>query len=279
VNIRASMTSGYNDCRRRSAARQWRRKFEKLGYEFRQTRPSVGSATGTSCHTGIRSLYTDKWNGREMDLDGAVEQAIVEFRAEIDGGAEWDDTTQNANVAETQIRNQINAYLNGPCQSEMPLTVKDPDGNPAPALELKLEAKAAEGWLITGHIDLVTVAHAVRDYKTGSVDRSYHEQLGTYSLLVRSNNILTGTTELYKDYVKRCRKTKLQEPPVCTLYPVKESESAAMGTIKGIMADMAKFDETQNLDEAFPANLFSQMCSPKYCCCYATDLCPLTKLR
>ena len=222
MNIRASMTSGYNDCRRRAVARQWRRKFEKLGYEFRQTQPSVGSATGTACHTGIRSLYNDKWHRRTINLDDAVEQAIVGFHAEIDSGVEWDETSQNANVAETQIRQQVRAYLHGPVKTEMPLTVIDENGSPAPALELKLEAKAAEGWLITGHIDLVTVACAVRDYKTGAVDRSYHEQLGTYSLLVRSNKILTGTTELYKDYVKRCRKTKSQEPTVSTKYPVKE---------------------------------------------------------
>ena len=279
MNIRASMTSGYNDCRRRAVARQWRRKFEKLGYEFRQTQPSVGSASGTACHTGIRLLYTDKWNERKLDLDGAVEQAVAEFHAEIDSGVEWDATSQNANETEKQIRNQINAYMYGPCQAEMPLTITDKDGNPAPALELKLEAKAAVGWLLTGHIDLVTVSQTIRDYKTGAVDRMYNEQLGSYSLLVRSNGILTGTAELYKDYVKRCGKTKPQEPPVSTKYPVKESESAAMGTIKGIIADMAKFDETQNLDEAFPANLMSMMCVERYCLAFNTDFCCLTKKR
>ena len=279
MDIRASMTSGYNDCRRRAVARQWRRKFEKLGYEFRQTQPSVGSATGTACHTGIRLLFADKWNDRALNLDGAVEQAVNEFRAEIEKGCEWDATTQNANVAEAQIRSQVNAFMHGPCQTEKPLTITDENGNPAPAIELKLEAKISADWLLTGHIDLVTVSQTIRDYKTGAVDRMYNEQLGSYSLLVRSNGILTGTAELYKDYVKRCGKTKPQEPPVSTKYPVKESESAAMGTIKGIIADMAKFDETQNLDEAFPANLMSMMCVERYCLAFGTDFCPLTKTQ
>ena len=270
-NIRASMLSGHPDCTRRSVARQYRKHFEAKGYEFKTLAPSIGSSAGTATHTGIGEMFKAKWKGETVNLDAAVEAAITGFREEIQDGATWDDTSPNANVAELQIRNMIQAYSVGPLQSVMPLTV-----NGAPAIELELKANTGDGWTLTGHIDLVTDEYVIRDFKTGSVNREYFAQLGAYSLLVRSAGMITTPIELVKDFIQRTRKTKVQEPCVTYDYPVAPSERAAMGVIKAIKREMAVYDETGDLDEAFPANLHSMMCTPKYCLAHGTGFCPLS---
>ena len=278
MNIRASMLPGHTDCTRRSMARQYRKKFEQEGYSFHQLAPSIGSSAGTATHTGIGELFKAKWSGQAMNLDAAVETALVGFRAEISEGATWDDTSPNANVAEKQIRDMVTAYMRGPAQTEMPLTVQI-DGKDAPAIELELSANAGDGWMLTGHVDLVTDEYVIRDFKTGAVNREYFSQLGAYSLLLRSQKMITASIELTKDFIQRCRKTKEQEPCVTKSYPVAASESAASGLIKSIKREWQLYEGCRSLDEAFPANLHSMMCTPKYCLAYATDFCPLSKYK
>jgi len=278
MNIRASMLPGHPDCTRRSMARQYRKSFEQEGYSFNQLAPSIGSSAGTATHTGIGELFKAKWQGQAMNLDTAVDVALAEFRTEVEKGATWDETSPNANVAETQIRNMITAYMKGPAQTEMPLTVQI-EGQDAPAIELELKANAGDGWMLTGHVDLVTSEYIIRDFKTGAVNREYFSQLGAYSLLLRSQKYITASIELTKDFIQRCKKTKPQEPCVSKSYPVRASEAAASGLIKSIKREWTLYQACKDLDEAFPANLHSMMCTPKYCLAFGTDFCSLSKLK
>jgi hypothetical protein len=275
MNIRASMLPGVADCERRAMGSQYRKKFEKLGYVFKQLAPSVGSAIGTAFHHGTGKLFYQKWEGSDPNLDDATEQAIIGFRSEVESGAIWDETTQNVNVAEGQLMNMIREALNGPVKTDMPLTIIV-EGKPTPAIEMSLTAKVGEGWTVTGHPDLATVQNALRDWKGGSVNREYFQQIGCYSMLVKANKIMDEVKELYKDFIRRCKKTKLQEPWEAKQYPVAASESAAKGIIKRIISDMQLFDDTGDLDMAFPINRHSMMCSPRYCSCWGTNFCPLS---
>lgn len=271
MNIRASMLPSYPDCPRRAVAKQYRRKFEKLGYQFRELPPSVGAAVGTAVHAGAEQLLRAKWEGRQITVEQALEPAIAGFSEETGKGAIWDDTTPNANVAAEQIKRMIACYQYGPLAPEMPLTIND-----QPAVELELKANAGDGWELTGHIDLVTDAAWVRDTKTGALSRPYHAQLGAYSLLVRSNKILPAVNGAAIDFIKRVGKTKPQPPCEGQEYPVAPCERNAMGLIERIKVDVKHFDVTGNVN-VFMANQMSMMCSDKYCPAFGTAFCELTK--
>lgn len=268
MNIRASMLPSYPDCPRRAVAKQYRRKFEKLGYTFRELAPSVGAAAGTAVHTGCEQLLRAMYAGKTITIDQALEPALSGFSEETGKGAIWDDTTPNANVAAEQIKRMIAAYSH--CL-EMPATVND-----APAVELELEANAGDGWKLTGHIDLVTAAGWVRDTKTGALVRPYHAQLGAYSLLVRSNNVIPKVNGAAIDFIKRVGKTKPQPPCVVQEYAVAACERNAMGLVQRIQSDMAGFDQALDVN-CFMANQMSMMCGDKYCPAWGTDFCELTK--
>lgn len=271
MNIRASMLPSYPDCPRRAVAKQFRRKFEKLGYVFRELPPSVGSAAGTATHTGAEVLLRAKHAGTVVTLDDALAPAFAGFEEETAPGVIWDETTPNANTARLQIQRQVAAYLYGPLKHIMPLTLRDG----SPAVELALEADCGGGWKLTGHIDVVDDRCWPRDTKTGALVRPYHAQLGGYSLLCRSNSIVEKVGGLCIDFIQRVGKTKPQPPCRTVEYPVAACERNAMGLINRIKADVAEFDRTENV-EVFLCNQMSMMCSEKYCPAFGTPFCELS---
>ena len=268
MNIRASMLPAYLDCSRRTAAKQFIKKFKADGYEFRQLAPSVGAAAGTAVHKGVEVALKARWSRRTPSADEILQPAYESFLNEVEPGAVWDETTPNASVAQQQIRTMISAYLNGPGKDLMPMTMADGQ----PAVELHLEADAGNGWTLTGTMD-VTADDFVRDLKTGALKRPYSAQLGAYALLVRSNEVITDIKGLCIDFVKRAGKTKPQPQCETQEYPVVESQRYAMGIIHRIKKDMAEYEQDGNMDMAFMANPMSMMCGPKYCPCHGTKFC------
>lgn len=276
TRIRSSMLPSYPDCARRSAAKTFRRDLERHGFELRSTQPSVGAAAGTAVHTAVESVLLAKIETGELGkLEPAIEQAMAGFDEETEPGCEWDDTTPNRNAAQKQIERMTRAYYHGPAK----------EGNPV-AVELSLEADAGDGFLLTGHIDRVDAAEAgleVRDTKTGALVRPYYHQLGAYGLLVRSSPELLapGTNRnvvsaLAIDFIKRCPKTRPQDPAVRNDYGVSVCERAAWSVVQRVKSDLGAFRETGD-PEVFSANTMSMMCGPKYCPAFGTDFCELTK--
>ena len=271
MNIRASMLPGYNDCTRRAVAKQYKRKFQKLGYEFRELAPSVGSSVGTAVHISTAELDKALWRGEKPNLSVAVDMAVTALVEELSTGCTWDDTTPNMNTAQLQIQRMTECYT-----PIMPLTV---NGEPAVEIggEMGLQADCGDGWILTGHPDLIDANGFLLDKKTGAKMRPYQGQFGGYSLLVRSNKIIKQLSGVGMLYIARMGKTKHQTPPVLQSYGVALCEREAMGTIHRIKSDMALFDSNGDLNKAFPCNQSSMMCTPKYCPAFGTDFCELTK--
>lgn len=276
-NIRASMLPGYSDCTRRAVAKQFKRKFQKIGYEFRELPPSVGSSVGTAVHASTAALNLALWRGETPNVSQAVEMAMVAMVEELSTGCIWDATTPNMNTAQGQVQRMTEVYV-----PRMPLTI---NGEPAVEIggEMGLTADCGDGWILTGHPDLIDADRLLEDTKTGAVVRPYQGQLGGYSLLVRSNKI-TELAGVGMRYIPRMAKGKFQTPPVFTGYSVAQCERNAMGTIQRIKSDMLLFDLSitgnrpqGDLELAFPCNQSSMMCSDKYCPARGTDFCELTK--
>ena len=268
--IRASMLPGYADCARRAAAKQWLREIENAGYELRELRPSVGAAVGTAVHAAAARMLQTKIDTGELGggKDG-IEIAIEAFRKETEPGAEWDDTTPNRSTAETQIERLTLAYRLGVARHL----------NPA-AVEQAWEVPAGDGFVLTGHCDVITVDGVVRDLKTGALSRPYQAQLGAYSLLARSQDPPIDVTGVAVDFIRRTPKTKPQEPPVTETYEQEVSERAAWSVIERIRQDMAGFrrrlaDGDEPPEEAFLANPMSMMCRPQFCPAHGTAWCAL----
>lgn len=265
-NIRSSTLPIYADCPRRSASKINRKELEAAGYVFRELPPSIGSAIGTAAHLVGESVLRAKIEtGALGDLDAGLELALAAFDVEIEPGAIWDDTTKNRNAAQIQIKNLARAYYHGVAKHVDPL-----------AVELYLEADTGDGVLLTGNIDLVTVAGSVRDLKTGAVDRDYFAQLGGYGLLCRSQPEPLLVTGLGIDWLKRTGHTKPQPPVIKKEYPLAACQQLALDVIGSIKRDLAEFRATGN-PAAFMCNTGSMMCSDKYCPAWGTDFCAITK--
>lgn len=261
LTIRCSMLPGYNDCARRAASKQFGAIISAAGFELRQIKPSVGAAVGTAVHHAVEHMLRVKMATGEIgDPSAGVPSALAAFREEIAPGVEWDDTTGNMQAAEFQIARMT---LAAATLAEQLIPV---------AVESELRAAIAPGWDLTGHTDVQTADGGVRDIKTGALPRPYAEQLGGYSLLVRSNG--GDVRRLAVDYIARSRRTKPQAPVVTHEYDVSVCERAAFATINSIRRDVERFIETRD-PYAFPANPSSLMCSPRYCSAFGTAFCQL----
>jgi len=147
TTIRASMLPAYPDCPRRSAAKQWHREVEAAGYELRDTLPSVGAAVGTAVHAAAAHVLREKMEtGVAAHADDGIEVAVESFRAEVEPGAEWDDTTPTRDVAEAQIVRMTRAYVTHVASRIDPA-----------AVEQAYEGDLGHGWRLTGHCDVLTV--------------------------------------------------------------------------------------------------------------------------
>lgn len=266
IRIRSSMLPAYPDCARRSAAKVFRKIIQQAGFELRQTRPSVGAAVGTAVHKALELPLRAKIDtGKLGRLEDGIDAAIAGFDDETAPGCEWDDTTANRDAAQQQIIRMAKSWYHGPGQDVEPL-----------AIEVELQADAGDGFILTGHADLVTADGWVRDWKTGALVRPYYHQLGAYGMLVRSCDILPKVRGLGIDFIKRCPKTKPQEPPQFQAYPVEPCERAAWSVIQRVKRDVLEFQESGD-PEAFACNPMSMMCTPRYCPAHGTDFCELTK--
>lgn len=270
--IRCSMLPAYPDCPRRAAARQFRAEIEAAGFELRETEPSVGAATGTATHHAAALLLRGKRDGAPMSVETAVEQALAGFRAEVEAGAVWDDTTPDRATAEQQITRQVRMYAATVAAEVEPWIVENTwpgETEPRP-----LRADLGGGFVLTGGVDLVTMALALDDLKSGALRRPYQAQQGGYSLLLRSQPEPITPTTLTMTWLPRAPRSKPQPEPVRETYDRYESERAAAGTIAAIKRDLERFRAGGSADPwTFTANPMSMMCSEKYCPAFDTPWC------
>lgn len=266
IEIRSSSLPSYMDCSRKAAAKAMDGEITQAGYDLRKLSPSVGSALGTAAHAASEHMLQAKMDFGELgDFDAAIEYAVELFGKEISEGVVWDDSTPNRNAAIIQLQKQVKAYV--PVMETL---------EPV-ALELELKADVGDGFVLTGHIDILTPTE-IRDEKYGALNRPYQSQLGAYSLLARSNGF--PVEKLAIDFIQRVGKTKVQPPCKTFEYDQVESEQSAHGIIARVKHDVAVFrEDPDNLWRAWPANPMSLMCSEKYCPAYGTNFCDAWKYR
>jgi len=266
------MLPAYNDCPRRAVARQFRRKFEKAGFSLKPELPSIGAVVGTTTHSVVEGYYFSRQKLENFNEENSINEAMQALKNEAGKGCIWDDSTPSVETAERQIRRMTRVYIEELGKNLTPI-----------ATELSIVAEFEDGWKLSGHIDLLAKDKDgklwLRDLKTGAVSRSYHAQLGAYSLLYRSappEGFADKIEGAAIDFVKRTPKTRPQDSVKITEYDIALCEQTAWATIHRIKRDMDLFDN--KIDPmVFPENPMSMLCNKTYCIAHNTDFCPITK--
>ncbi len=257
--IRCSMLTGWDDCARRTGARQYMAMLEAHGHTPKTLLPSVGAAIGTAVHRGAAWFLLARLHGTpEPDLAACVGVALDALTTQLEPGAVWDPTSPNLMVAHKQVERMLRVYW-PKMQTMHPLMVED-----------QIKATISEGWELSGHLDYFGIAGDLDDLKTGAVFRSHGGQLGGYALDLEARG--HAAKKAGTDFIKRVVLSRPQPMPIYTAYDVEETKRTAWRSIHEIVLQMEEYDRTGN-PHHIRANPQSMMCTPKYCCAWGTAFC------
>ncbi len=232
--------------------------IEAAGFELRFLEHHVGASVGTGVHRGAAvSLQAKLDTGELGSEDDAIAGGITEFNEQVNAGVIWDSTTSTKNDGQQQIVRMTKTYRNKVA----------PKIDPA-AVEERLQARVSGRMTISGQKDVLTKDNAIRDLKTGKIQRANTSQYGAYSLLQRSHG--TEIKRLVEDFIRRSSLRNPQPEPTSLEYNVAAAEQEAMEILRDIERSVAEFERrlaTGDLppEGAFLANPQSMLCSAKYC--------------
>ena len=267
TTIRSSSLTSYFDCPRRWAARYLRDEIESYGYDLKETRNNIAASIGTGVHSGAAYLLRKKIS-RELDND-FLDAAIGSFRIIIEEGeVTTDDISPTIDCAEKQIVRMTKSYKTDILPIITPLLVEE-----------RFAARATQNLILSGQGDsLCHGQDGLRDLKTGSTLKSHRPQVGSYSLLYRSQGY--NISAVWIDFIQRVPLKKLQPPAQSIPLNVGDCEMAAQHTIDCIDRDISVFGngcEQRKMPPgepwAFPANPMSVLCSERYCPAHGTAWC------
>ncbi len=269
VLVRSSSLSGYPDCPRRAATKLFQREIEAAGYTLRTLPSNVGAAVGTGVHAAAALILKEKAaNGNLPPLNVATDAAVEELRHAVDQGITWDKETPVQNEAELQVARMVQVYRHQIAPQVEPLIVEE-----------RLEAQVSPAIVLTGQSDVIAREPGrVRDLKGGKVMGMHAPQVGSYSLLARSNAI--DVTDAVVDWIPRVPLKKPQPDATTYRYDVSIAETAAVNVLRHIESDLTTFrhgDPERHLlpgdPWAFVANPSSKLCSAKWCGAHGTAFC------
>jgi len=265
--IRVSQLNRYNDCPRGNAVRFMRRQIEKDGHTLAETQPSVAAAMGTAVHAMVAELFKQKMQFGECDVDEAFDNRETGFIEEISKGCEWDATTNNVDVAKLQLKSLCRAFL--PVVSVVdPVAVED-------EMEYLVSPLGGEAVpiLLIGHRDVKDKHNEIHDHKTTSSKEipKCHAQLGGYALLSMYNGEEVSGVRV--NAAPRLPKSRVHECAVRSVrFDLAECLAAAWNTLREIQTQYMTYLEKGD-EHVFPANQYSQSCTPKYCSAYNSTWC------
>lgn len=273
LTVRASYLSGWPDCPRRSAARMFWPIVRDMGFKLRRLSSSVGAAVGQGVHAAARTMLDQK--ARTGVLSSVAESndvAIQVLREKIREGVIYDRETQSLNEGEQQTLRMARAYRFYVAEKVKPIIVEE-----------RFEARVP--WtrnplILSGQPDLVAEEpDAVDDLKGGKMRGNHRPQIGSYSLIVRSNN-RARIKQVRETWLPRTSLRHPQREPEVYIHDLVGSEQAAVAVLRHVDACLTTFLEGDAQRHvlpgdpwAFPANPQSKLCSDKFCPAWGTEFC------
>lgn len=178
--IRSSSLSGYPDCPRRAAAKLFVAEIAAAGFDLRDLPSNVGAAVGTGVHAAAALILKEKAaTGSLPPVDVATDTAIEELRRAAEPGITYDRETPALNEAEQQAKRMVLVYRHQIAPDVQPLIVEE-----------RLEAQVTPDIILSGQSDVIArEPDRIRDLKGGKTMGCHAPQIGSYSLLARSNGI------------------------------------------------------------------------------------------
>lgn len=267
--IRASTLSGYADCPRRSAPKIIGPLIKAAGFDLNRKPFGIGGVIGIAVHDGAAMMLKEKATSDTLpSLDDVENRAVESIRKGVEVGTTYDREAPDLNIAESQVRRMAREYRASIAPDVRPILVEE-----------RLEANYSPGIIVTGQADVVArEPGAVRDTKTGKRRGNHKPQIGTYSLLARSNGIPIHAAK--EDFIQRVGIKKPQPPGQVFDHDIASCETAAVNVLRHIEGDIKTFvegDEARRIKPgdpwAFMANPSSMLCGAKYCEAFGTQWC------
>lgn len=258
--IRASSVSNYYDCPRRSATHLFRNLIVSSGFSLNEERQNVGAAIGGAMHAAVNytMLYKINNNNHPGYDDDAIQVAKTFLNVEAEKGLVYDKVTFNKFDAEKQVIRKVRRFRGDVAPLISPLHAE------------KEFVAQYKGYEIIGHVDWIEVNHDIGDAKGGKWKGWHAGQLGTYSMLAKSNGF--NPQRLYDVHLRTVPLKEPEPEPEITNYSVSDCERIATYTLDDIISDLERFRETGDR-RAFRPNPSSNLCDPKYCPAFGTNFC------
>ena len=253
--IRASDTNSWPDCNRRTFARAFPELVISAGHKLRDRIAHIGAVVGTGAHVAAQWTHD-----RPDEKSAAVDAGIASMYVEAEAGVMYDSLTGNLDHAKTQLQ-RITAVYQHRVYPELREAV----------VEGRLWAEVGPRVSVTGQPD-GALDDETTDLKTGARAWSHVFQLGTYSLLRRTNG--AKPTRLREIRIPRTRISAGQQDPVMTYYPVDAAEQGAWQVIDDMKGALNGFLRHREIDK-IPANPGSVLCSSAFCPLHSTAGCRL----
>ena len=270
--VRASQLDRYRDCGRSGSLRfaeetdgkirSLSKTVQDQGHVLAETSNSIAAAQGTSLHAMMAELFKQKLGYGQMNLADAFAVREQSFMEEVSKGVIWDATTPHIETAKAQVLAMARALL-PIAEMTDPLNVEDelvhdisPLGNEAVPIRL------------VGHRDLRDRRFEIHDHKTGTEFPACYAQLGAYAMLTLYKEQEVSAVRV--NYAPRLPMSRLHETQVRSLrLDVDDCMKAAWSTLLEIQTHYMRWLESGS-PWSFPANPYSQTCTPKYCKAYGT---------
>lgn len=269
---RSSSLSGCGDCMRRAICTIIPDEIAAAGYVLRERRQGIGAAVGTGLHAAAADMLTEKADtGNLPPISVTFDVAIDTLRLEVADGVDFDDTSKNMDDAEIQVRRMAAIYRRDVAPKIIPLRI-----------EQRLQAIvpwSKQGLVVSGQSDVIAREPGkIRDLKGGSKLGYHKPQVGSYSLLARSDGIDIAGAGI--DWVPRVPVKRDQPAAQEFTFDVGSCEIAAQAVLKHLEIGLKTFREGDPERDiapgdpwAFMANPSSMLCSARWCCAYGTDWC------
>ena len=276
IVLRASMTPEAEDCELRAIAKVARRQIEAAGFRLRRSPRAVGALVGSATHRAAQISLEEKLRSGSLPplsvaTDAAHEYLVIALN---EGETLFGPPTFNRDDAAKQTLALTRLYHREVAPQIRPVHVEE-----------RLEAELAPGIVVSGQPDQVArQPDSIVDLKTGLRLRNYNAQIGTYSLLARSNGLAIKTGRI--DFLKRVGTGKPQPPPATSKTPLLLAEERARDILHRLARDWIAFRDGsaerrlgRHDPRAFSANPHSILCSRKYCPAHGTEFCQAWRLN
>lgn len=260
--LRPSSLSGFWDCQRRFAARQFPEKFRALGYVVGGDKKNAGSSLGTSMHVTFNAILKANSEGKSLTEAEASEIAISDYeQAEAKQEIQYTSAIKDKDKVIKKMVMMTPSLIN--ISKEIDVDQVDVFAERKfPYHDITLTFK--------GTADVVTKDDLIVDLKTGiSKPKTSWLQYCGYYFLFKPKRDIKGLKEFFVSSTK-------PENNQTKVYGSRDAMPHFTKAFNAILDKTNLFYDKKDVD-VFEINPSSMLCSRKYCTIYGTDACPVSK--